>query len=205
MNTTITVTADPASPEEMGAAAVTAITETLKTAAVKRPPVDRQAPWRIEGTPYSAARFTVGDLAAVLAGLPDHLPVMAGTPAWNARDIAPVRSTVWNGALTVKTTPAAPDPHTRPLDLGMPTPSPADDDTAMPAAASRRGLLGVLTIGDLAAVLDGLPDHAPVMVLVPGWCGDAELVLDYVTDDGDWLVLDADYPTCDPFGLTDRP
>ncbi|MEE1821221.1 hypothetical protein PUR61_03260 [Streptomyces sp. BE20] len=85
MNATVTVTADPAGPEEMGAAAVTAITETLKAAAAKRPPVDRRAPWRIEGTPYSAARLTVGDLAARITRLPDHLLVVCGVPQWNRR------------------------------------------------------------------------------------------------------------------------
>ncbi|MGW3077871.1 hypothetical protein [Kitasatospora sp. NPDC001132] len=37
------------------------------------------------------------------------------------------------------------------------------------------------------------------MVLVPGWNGTAELVADRVDDYDDCLLLDTDYPTCDPF------
>ncbi|MET8704203.1 hypothetical protein ABZW10_35935 [Kitasatospora sp. NPDC004723] len=201
MNTTVTVTADPASPEEMGAAAVTAITETLKAAARRRPPVDRQEPWRIEGTPYSAARITVGDLAARIRPLPDHLLVVCGVPQWNRRAAWPLRSAVWDGALVLHTTASDPDPNALVLDLHLPAPAAADGEAPCPQPAARRaGLAGVLTVGDLAAVLAGLPDHAPVTAVVPGWAGTAELVLEHADDYGDCLLLDTGYSTCDPFG-----
>ncbi|MEE1821220.1 hypothetical protein PUR61_03255 [Streptomyces sp. BE20] len=61
----------------------------------------------------------------------------------------------------------------------------------------------MLTVGDLAAVLAGLPDHAPVMALVPGYVGTTELVLERADDYGDCLLLDTDYPDCMPFGPDD--
>ncbi|MFE2174402.1 hypothetical protein [Kitasatospora sp. NPDC059462] len=206
MSTTVTVTADPASPEEMGAAAVTAITEALKAAAAKRPPVDRQVPWRIQGTPYSAARLTVADLAARIARLPDHLLVVCGVPQWNRRAAWPVRSAVWDGALVLHTTALDPDPNAPALDLHLPAPAAADGEAppAQPAVARRAGLAGVLTVGDLAAVLAGLPDHAPVLAVVPGWAGTAELVLEHADDYGDCLLLDTGYSNCELFGPDDE-
>ncbi|MFE7194025.1 hypothetical protein [Kitasatospora sp. NPDC057541] len=202
----VTVTADPASPEEMGAAAVTAITETLKAAARHRPPVDRQEPWRIEGTPYSAARLTIGDLAARITRLPDHLLVVCGVPQWNRRAAWPVRATTWDGALVLHTTAPDPDPNAPALDLHLPALGAARGEAPCPqlAVARRAGLAGVLTVGDLAAVLAGLPDHAPVMAVVPGWAGTAELVLEHADDYGDCLLLDTGYSTCDPFGPDDE-
>ncbi|MFB7675278.1 hypothetical protein ACFC26_28090 [Kitasatospora purpeofusca] len=195
-----TVTADPASPEEMGAAAVTAITEALKAAATKRPPVDRQAHWRIEGTPYSAACLTVGDLTTRIADAPDHLPVLFHVPDFDCRDVAPLRSTTWDGALVLRTTPAEPDCSTLPLDL----PAPVDATLVGAAApATRRVRPEALTVGDLARVLTDLPDHAPVMAVVPGWAGTDELAVDRADDYGDCLVLDTGYPTCDPYGPDD--
>ncbi|MFF2123470.1 hypothetical protein ACFVXH_39700 [Kitasatospora sp. NPDC058184] len=173
---------------------VTTVTAISPDSALQ-PPVDRQKPWRITGTPYSAARITTGDLATRLADLPENLPVMVGTPAWNRLDIAPVRSTAWDGALVLYTTPADPDPNSLTLDL----PAPAIAGAATTPSA-RRELLGALTVRDLATLLADLPDHAPVMVLVPGWNGTAELVADRVDDYDDCLLLDTDYPTCDPFG-----
>ncbi|MFJ2191580.1 hypothetical protein ACIOJE_27225 [Kitasatospora sp. NPDC087861] len=204
MSITVTVTADPASPEEMGAAAVTAITETIRAAA-KRPQIDRSEGWRIAGTPYSAARLTAGDLAARIADVPDQLPVVFGVPDWNCRDIEPVRSTVWDGALVLSSAPVEPDPHALALDLALPAPACASGvaPTAQPAAPRRTALTGVLTVGDLAAVLAGLPDHAPVMAVVHGWNGTAELVLDSADDYGECLLLDTDYPTCDPDYIED--
>ncbi|MET9402105.1 hypothetical protein [Kitasatospora sp. NPDC002965] len=204
MSITATVTADPAGPEEMGAAAVTAISQALKAAAANRPPVDRQAPWRITGTPYSAARLTVGDLAARIAGLPDHLLVVSGVPAWNRRAAWPVRSTAWDGALVLHTSAPEPDPNALALDLHLPLPT-ADGEapTEQCAAPRRTALIGVLTVGDLARVLAGLPGHAPVMALVPGWAGTDELVLDHADDYGDCLLVDTAYPNCEPFGPDD--
>ncbi|MER8188197.1 hypothetical protein [Kitasatospora sp. NPDC094015] len=190
MNTT--VTAAPAT------AAVTAITETLKAAA-KHPQVDRQATWRIIGTPYSAARLTVADLSARIAGVSEQVPVLLHVPDLDCRDIAPVRSTVWNGALVLDIAPAEPDPGALPLDLDPPTPADLPVQGA-PIPASRRAQPGVLTVGDLAAVLAGLPGHAPVMAVVPGWNGTDELVVDRADDHGTCLVLDTDYPSCDFYG-----
>ncbi|MGY0466845.1 hypothetical protein ACW14Y_42300 [Kitasatospora sp. cg17-2] len=201
MSSTVTVTADPASPEEMGAAAVTTITEAFEVAAAKRPPVDRRAPWRIEGTPYSAARLTTGDLTAVLAALPDHLPVVCGVPQWDRRAAWPVRATTWDGALVLHTTAPDPDPNALVLDLHLPAPVPGGD--ARPAAARRTGLAAVLTVGDLAAVLAALPDHAPVTAVVPGWAGTAELVLEHADDYGDCLLLDTGYSTCEELSGAD--
>ncbi|MFJ9447141.1 hypothetical protein ACIRRH_35625 [Kitasatospora sp. NPDC101235] len=126
MNTTVTVTvaADPASPEEIGAAAVTAITETLKAAA-RQPFIDCSAAWRITGTPYSAARLTVGDLTARITDLPDHLLLVSGVPAWNRRAAWPVRSLTWDGALVLHTTAPEPDPNALALDLHLPAPAPS--------------------------------------------------------------------------------
>ncbi|WP_280684932.1 hypothetical protein [Kitasatospora sp. MAA19] len=197
MSITVTVTADPASPEEMGAAAVTAITETIR-AAGRQPQVDRSAGWRIAGTPYSAARLTVGDLAARLTEVPGQLPVVFGVPDFDCRDIEPVRSTVWDGALVLSSAPVEPDPHALALDLHLPAPASDEAPTAQPAASRRTALTGVLTVGDLTAVLAGLPDHAPVMAVVHGWAGTAELVLDSADDYGECLLLDTDYPTFGP-------
>ncbi|MEU4301936.1 hypothetical protein [Kitasatospora aureofaciens] len=202
MSITVTVTADPTSPEEMGAAAVTAITEALKATA-KRPLVDRSEGWRIAGTPYSAARLTVGDLAVRIADVPGQLPVVLGVPDFDCRDFQPVRSTVWDGALVLRSVLAEPDPHALALDLDLPTPASNGAPTAQPTASRRTALTGVLTAGELAAVLAALPDHAPVMAVVHGWAGTAELVLDSADDYGDCLLLDTDYPTCDPFGPDD--
>ncbi|MFJ6775991.1 hypothetical protein ACIQOV_34375 [Kitasatospora sp. NPDC091257] len=208
MNTTATVTADPAGPEEMGAAAVPAITEVVKAAA-KRPRVDRQAPWRITGTPYSAARLTVGDLTARIADMPDHLLVVSGIPQWNRRAAWPVRSTVWDGALVLHTTAPDPDPNALALDLHLPAPAPAADRDGeapgpQPSVPRRTALAGVLTVGDLAAVLADLPDHAPVTAVVDGWAGTAELVLDHAADYGDCLLLDTAYSTCEFPGPDDE-
>ncbi|MER6364460.1 hypothetical protein [Kitasatospora sp. NPDC001527] len=205
MNTTVTVTADPASPEEMGAAALPAITEALKAAAAKRPLVDRQAPWRIEGTPYSAARLTAGDLAVRITRLPDHLLVVCGVPQWNRRAAWPVRSAVWDGALVLHTIAPDRDPNALALDLHLPALAAAHGEAPcpQPAVARRAGLAGVLTVGDLAAVLAGLPDHAPVTAVVPGWAGTAELVLEHANDYGDCLLLDTGYSTCELSGPDD--
>ncbi|MFD8597473.1 hypothetical protein ACFV1L_20965 [Kitasatospora sp. NPDC059646] len=187
----ITVTADPASPEERGAAAVTAIVEAVKAAA-QRPHVDRAVCWRITGTPYSAARLTVADLAARIAEMPEQLPVLLYVPDVDCRDAVPVRSTTWDGALVLHTTETDPDPDILPLD-----PAPAGAHTA---ATGRLARTGQLTAADLRAALAGLPDHAPVMATVPGWAGTGDLVVESADDYGTCLVLDTDYPTCDPYG-----
>ncbi|GAA2815216.1 hypothetical protein GCM10010441_44780 [Kitasatospora paracochleata] len=167
---------------------------TISTNTVEHRPVDRHRPWQITGTAYSAARITVADLADKLTDTPDHLPVSLGVPDWDCRDFAPLRSTVWDGALVLKTSPAETDPNT--LDLDLPAPVPTDGGKAPADGSEERG---ALTVGDLAAILAALPDHAPVMVLVPGWNGDTELVLDYVAEHSTCLVLDTDYPACDPY------
>ncbi|MFJ4672824.1 hypothetical protein [Kitasatospora purpeofusca] len=203
----ITVTADPASPEDMGAAAVSAITQTLEAAARHRPPVDRQTPWRITGTPYSAARLTIGDLITRIAGMPDHLLVVSGVPQWNRRAAWPVCSATWDGALVLRTTEPEPDPTVPTLDLRLPAPdrAPTDGEAPLPkpAAARRTALAGALTVGDLAAVLAGLPDHAPVTAVVHGWAGTDELVLEHADDYGDCLLLDTAYSNCAPVGPDD--
>ncbi|MFF4384446.1 hypothetical protein [Kitasatospora sp. NPDC001547] len=208
VHTTVTVTADPASPEEIGAAEVTAITEAIKAAAAKRPPVDRQAPWRITGTPYSAARLTVGDLATRLTDMPEHLLVVSGVPQWNRRAAWLVRSTTWDGALVLHTTAPDPDPNALALDLHLPAPANANGTGEAPgpqrSGPRRTALAGALTVGDLAAVLADLPDHAPVMAVVDGWAGTAELVLDRAADYGDCLLLDTGYSNCEASGPADE-
>ncbi|MFF2752060.1 hypothetical protein ACFVVA_41810 [Kitasatospora sp. NPDC058048] len=181
---------------------VTTVTAISPDSALQ-PPVDRQKPWRITGTPYSAARLTVGDLAARIAGLPDHLMVVSGVPDWNRRAAWPVRSTTWDGALVLHTTVPEPDPNALALHLPAAA-ADGESQAARPAAPRRTGLAGVLTVGRLAAVLAGLPDHAPVTAVVPGWAGTDELVLDRADDYGDCLLLDTAYSTCDPLGLADR-
>ncbi|MBP0453989.1 hypothetical protein J5Y04_31270 [Kitasatospora sp. RG8] len=164
--------------------------------------VDRYAPWRITGTPYSAARLTVGDLAARIADVPEQLPVLFYVPDFDCRDIAPLRSTTWDGALVLKSTPAEPDPAALLFDLDLPAPADTAEPGA-PAPAGHRAQPGVLTVGDLAQVLVGLPDHAPVTALVPGWNGTDELVVDRADDYGTCLVLDTGFPSCDPCGPDD--
>ncbi|MGW4807180.1 hypothetical protein [Kitasatospora sp. NPDC004272] len=193
MNTT--VTADPASPEDMGAAAVT-IVEAVRAAAVERPPFDRAATWRISGTPYSAARFTVAGLAARIRELPEQLPVLLYVPDFDCRGVVPVRSTSWDGALVLRTTKAQPDPDTLPLDLDL-GPVPAGTGTA---GTGRLANTGHLTVAALRQALAGLPGHAPVMATVPGWAGTVDLVVDSAEDYGTCLALDTAYSSCDPYG-----
>ncbi|RKE02934.1 hypothetical protein [Streptomyces sp. TLI_171] len=191
MSVTVTVTADPSDPDSVGTAVTTAITRAVQHAGDSRLPVDRLAPWRISGTPYSAARLTVGDLAQLLVGLPERLPVLLAVPEGDCLDSRPVRSASWDGALVLHTTSTSPGPDTLPLDL----PRAAPDI----AAAAERAETDGLTAGDLAQVLADLPAYAPAMAVVEGWDGVDELVLEYAADYGTCLLMETEYPACSAY------
>ncbi|WP_033821003.1 hypothetical protein [Kitasatospora sp. MBT63] len=137
MSVTATVPANPAKPDEVAAAAVTAITTAVQAAAGRHTAPTGPLPtasWR-------SSRMNAGELLERLAELPDSAPVMV--------DGEPLSETTYDGAVhlhTVRTAPPVPG-------AGLPV---------APASVWRSTRTRLLPVGELRERLAAVPDFAPV-------------------------------------------
>ncbi|MEV7940876.1 hypothetical protein AB0O82_32705 [Kitasatospora sp. NPDC088264] len=98
--------------------------------------------------------------------------------------------------VTAITIPAPTNPGTTAPPPGQ---TPATTIGHLPGASPRTARIAV---GELRELLADLPDHAPVLILVPGWDGTQELPLKWAHWDGA-LALETDYNYPDCYQLFD--